>query len=196
MAFDLSDYITVPQRVAMFYEQNPDGRIVSSEPVIVTIDNRTFIQVTTKVYRSPEDAIPCQATAYEPFPGKTPYTRDSEMMNAETSAIGRAIAAAGIAVNRSLASANEVRARVEDRGEPKPKTRSADSFVNGLVERMSALPEANRRKCKDLFVKKFGKPVNLSNDDYDAADAFVTYWETIAAQLPGAEIVEEPELSE
>ena len=191
MAFDLSDYITVPQRVAMFYEQHPDGRIVSSEPVIVTVDNRTFIQVTTKVYRSPDDAIPCQATAYEPFPGKTPYTRDSEMMNAETSAIGRAIAAAGIAVNRSLASANEVRARAEDRGEQKTKTRSADSYVNDLVDRMTALPEANRRKCKDAFVKKFGKPADLKTEDYDAADAFVSYWETIARQLPDAKILEQ-----
>jgi hypothetical protein len=38
--------------------------------------------------------------------------------------------------------------------------------------------------------------VDLSSDDYDAADAFVTYWETIAAQLPGAQIVEDPEQSE
>jgi hypothetical protein len=43
--------------------------------------------------------------------GKTPYTRDSELQNAETSAIGRAIIMVGASDAKKVASANEVRNR-------------------------------------------------------------------------------------
>jgi len=50
--------------------------------------------------------------ASEPVPGKTNFTRDSELMNAETSAWGRALIAVGAAdAKRGIASANEVRNR-------------------------------------------------------------------------------------
>ena len=48
--------------------------------------------------------------AFEPIPGKTSYTKDSEVMNAETSAWGRAIVALGFETKK-IASADEVRAR-------------------------------------------------------------------------------------
>jgi hypothetical protein len=54
--------------------------------------------------------------AWEPVPGKTPYTRGSELMVAETSAWGRALAAIGIATNKSVASAEEVRSARERTG--------------------------------------------------------------------------------
>jgi hypothetical protein len=50
--------------------------------------------------------------AWEPFPGPTPYTKDSELMNAETAAWGRAIVAVGLAANKTIASRQEVEARV------------------------------------------------------------------------------------
>src|SRR5205823_6134471 len=50
--------------------------------------------------------------AWEPFPGPTPFTKDSELMNAETSAWGRAIVAVGIvAKGEKVASRSEVAAR-------------------------------------------------------------------------------------
>ena len=120
--FDLKDYVTVPERVRLFYEQYPDGRIVSDPPVVVTIGDRAFLSVTSRAYAHPNDPVPWQASAFEPYPGRTPFTRDSEAMNAETSAVGRAIAAAGIAVSRSMASANEVLAR-RTTGIPKPEAK-------------------------------------------------------------------------
>jgi hypothetical protein len=49
-----------------------------------------------------------------PIPGKTPYTKDSEVENAETSAWGRAIAALGFEVHNSIASAEEVAMKAGD----------------------------------------------------------------------------------
>ncbi|HEY7821467.1 MAG TPA: hypothetical protein VIG24_01465, partial [Acidimicrobiia bacterium] len=67
-------------------------------------------------YRTPDDPAPGVGLAWEPVPGRTPYTRGSELMVAETSAWGRALAAIGIATNKSVASAEEVRSAQERSG--------------------------------------------------------------------------------
>lgn len=107
--FDLSDYVLTSERIGKLYASYPDARIVATPPEIITIDDRVFLSVTASVYRTPDDPTPCVGTAWEPFPGRTPYTKDSEAMNAETSAVGRALALAGIEVRRSIASRDEVR---------------------------------------------------------------------------------------
>lgn len=183
--FDLGDYVTVPQREALFYKDHPDGRIVSSTPVVRTVGDRVFIEVTTSVFRTPDDPLPCVASAWEPFPGKTPYTKDSEMMNAETSAIGRALAAAGIAVNRSLASAEEVRNRQAERAAPAPAptTRSKPAKmppgISTLVDRLNAIePAPARVAAKQGFAERFGHPSAMTADDVPDAEAFVSEWES------------------
>jgi len=88
---DLSNYVDVPTRFAAALERWPELRIMENRPEIVTIDGKTFISVTMQAWRTPDDPIPCQATCYEPFPGKTSFTRDSEQMNASTSALGRVL---------------------------------------------------------------------------------------------------------
>jgi hypothetical protein len=185
--FDLGDYVTVPQREALFYKEHPDGRIVSSAPVIRTVGDRVFIEVTTSVFRTPEDPLPCIASAWEPFPGKTPYTKDSEMMNAETSAIGRALAAAGIAVNRSLASAEEVRNRQAERSTPAPapaptprsKPSKMSPAIATLVDRMNAIePAPARIAAKQGFAERFGHPSAMTAGDVPDAEAFIAEWES------------------
>jgi hypothetical protein len=114
MSIDLSDYVDVSTRIARFYERFPDGRIQATPGEVVTIGDRVYVAGVAKVYRTADDATPCIAGAWEPWPGRTPYTKDSEAMNAETSAIGRALAAAGIEVRRSMASRDEVRSRQTD----------------------------------------------------------------------------------
>lgn len=119
----LEDYVDVAERLRLAYERWPELRLYAHEPKTITLTvhtqdgqeiPRTFIQVAVTAYRSLEDSMPAVATAWEPFPGRTPYTRDSEMMNAETSAIGRVLGLMGIGIRRSIASANEVRARQTD----------------------------------------------------------------------------------
>lgn len=109
----LKDYVPVNVRVIKFYERHPDGVISTEAPRVIEIDGKRFIESRATVLKTP-DGEPYAATAWEPFPGKTPYTKDSEMMNAETSAVGRALALAGIEVSKSVASANEVAYRQEN----------------------------------------------------------------------------------
>jgi hypothetical protein len=117
---DLSDYVTVAQRIAQFRDKYPGGTLqpldIKKPYDVLVIGEATMIVVVAAAYRSPEDTSPGVGMAAEPFPGRTPYTRGSELMNAETSAWGRAIVAALAAdTSHSIASADEVRNRTEDR---------------------------------------------------------------------------------
>jgi hypothetical protein len=63
-------------------------------------------------YRSPDDKLPGVGWAYEPIPGPTNFTRDSELQNAETAAWGRAmVAALAVDTKKGIASSEEVRNR-------------------------------------------------------------------------------------
>ena len=84
---------------------------------IVTIKELSYVVYTAALYRTPEDPLPAVGIAWEEIPGRTPYTKGSELMNAETSAWGRACIAAGIP-SKKIASFEEVRNRIEVKAEP------------------------------------------------------------------------------
>jgi len=88
---NLGDYVDVPTRFRLALDKWPDLRVVETPAEVIEIGDRTFISVTVKVYRDLLDLLPCVATAWEPFPGTTPYVRNSEMMNCSTSALGRCL---------------------------------------------------------------------------------------------------------
>ena len=117
------DYIDVAARIVEFREKYPDGRLRPADPTvpyrIEKIGEETFIVVVAAAHRDKDDTLPGVGMAYEVFPGKTPYTRGSELQNAETSAWGRAIVAALAAdTKRGVASAEEVRNRSAEREQP------------------------------------------------------------------------------
>lgn len=108
------DYVQVNERIAAFFDRYPDGSIVADPPSVVELGERVFIACTARVYRTADDPRPAQASAWEPFPGRTNFTKDSEAMNAETSAVGRAIALLGFEVKRSVATREDVQRRQPD----------------------------------------------------------------------------------
>jgi hypothetical protein len=63
------------------------------------------------VWRDDTDPLPTTAYCWEAIPGRTPYTKGSEMMNASTSCLGRALGFLGMGIGKSIASRNEVQAR-------------------------------------------------------------------------------------
>lgn len=115
----MSGYNDVASRMREFFTAYPDGRLRPAAPWRVqTIGDKAFVVFEAAAYRTADDPNPGVGTAWEPFPGRTPYTRDSELMNAETSAWGRAILAVGAADTRKgIASAEEVRNRRADQEE-------------------------------------------------------------------------------
>lgn len=132
------DYKEVPQRMADLKAQHPDARLRPVNPDkpfdIVTVDGKTFVVYAAACYRDADDRCPAIGVAWEPFPGRTPYTKDSELMNAETSAWGRAIIAALRSESKFIASAEEVR------------NRRADQEAEARAPQTSAPREPSRRE--------------------------------------------------
>ena len=102
------DYIEVSERIQQFIEKYPQGSL-QSEWEYVQRDGEQWLVVKSWAYRTADDQRPGIGHAWEPIPGRTPYTKGSELQNGETSSWGRALAAIGIAVHKGIASANEIR---------------------------------------------------------------------------------------
>jgi hypothetical protein len=115
MSFAMDDYVDVAERIRLVKEKYPDAVFQPSNPAepykIIEVGGTTFIVYTAALYRDPFDACPAIACAWEEVPGRTPYTKGSELMNAETSAWGRCAIALGIP-SKKIASMEEVKARV------------------------------------------------------------------------------------
>ena len=111
MTFNLDNYVDVPTRLRMSLEKYPDLRVQESQPVFREIGNKLYIEIKCTVWRDKEDQLPAIAYCWEPFPGTTPYTRDSEQMNCSTSALGRALGMMGFGIDHKMASKQEVLAR-------------------------------------------------------------------------------------
>jgi len=133
---DLSNYVDVPTRFAAALQRWPELRIKEHRPEVITIGDKVFISVTMQAWRTPDDQIPAQATAWEPIPGLTPFTRNSEMMNASTSSLGRVLGLM-LSFGPKMASAEEVRNRQETnapavlvRQPQNPRTMSLGQIAN------------------------------------------------------------------
>lgn len=111
MGFDLKDYVDVATRLRLAHERWPELRVEEQLPEVVNVGQRVFIQSTVTVWRTPDDPRPTSATVWEPWPGQSSFTKDSEVMVGNTSALGRALAYMGLEVRKGIASRDEVAAR-------------------------------------------------------------------------------------
>lgn len=170
---DLSDYVDVAERITEFRDKHPGGCLQPADPDrpyrIETITGAdkdgqdktlTFIVYVAAAYRTPDDPRPGIGTAYEVFPGRTPYTRGSELQNAETAAWGRAITAAlagdarrGIA-NPVVASTEEARNRRAEakstRAAARQAARKADQDSSPRVQAARAGAGHERLRAQTL----------------------------------------------
>lgn len=108
--FELGDYVEVKDRIKLLYELFGQARLVTEEVTLTNEpDGKPRVMVKALAYRTPDDPHPGVGYSWLELPGATPYTRGSELENAETSAWGRAIASLGILLDKSIASAQEVK---------------------------------------------------------------------------------------
>ena len=111
MAFDLSEYVDVKTRLKQALKVFPQLRIVEHRPEITQVGDQLFIECSVTVSRDPDDPIPVTAYIFEPYPGRTTFTKLSEQANGATSALGRALGYMGFGIDKSIASSNEVLGR-------------------------------------------------------------------------------------
>jgi hypothetical protein len=158
MAFNIDNYVDVPTRLTEALKKYPNLRIQETDAQVVTMpDGSTFYRCTVTVYRDVDDALPAIATAAEPYPGKTPYTKNSEFMVGMTSALGRALGYMGFGVNKSIASKNEVLARQEDDGDiVRPERTRAVAGLKAVANDQA--PSGNFASAKQInFIKALAK---------------------------------------
>ncbi|HEY6020335.1 MAG TPA: hypothetical protein VIY48_10640 [Candidatus Paceibacterota bacterium] len=126
----MDDYVDVAERIRQFKEKYPEGTLQALHPPQLVDGNGTvFILYAAAAYRKPDDERPGVGYAWEPVPGKTSFTKDSELMNAETSAWGRAIIALGDFETKKIASYEEVRNRASESDTPTDK--EGEDFSDG-----------------------------------------------------------------
>jgi len=115
----LHGYETVAERMTRFYNDFPQGAVRTVSWEAVTLAEQSYVVVSAVAYRTPDDPHPGTGTAWEPVPGRTAFVRFSEVMNAETSAWGRALASLGF-FGHSIATQDEI--------SPKPPTTSSNEL--------------------------------------------------------------------
>lgn len=172
----MEDYVQVAERLQKFYAKYPDGSVVTTdvdfhveEYVYVTVrsDNGTkevpalkgWVLVKALAYRTPNDPVPGAGWSMLIMPGSTPYTRGSELENCETSAWGRALAAVGIESRESIASAAEIRQKMEEEAEP--VTVSITSSNQPVAERGGYTPNATSTQI--TTVGSLAREVEMDN---------------------------------
>jgi hypothetical protein len=112
----LDDYNTVPERIEEFRRRYPNGILRAEYELVRDFGGADWIVATAYAYKDAEDKVPATGVAWERVPGLTPYTKNSELQNAETSAWGRALIANGSAdAKKGIASASEVTNRQAER---------------------------------------------------------------------------------
>ena len=113
----LQDYVDVAERISQLFAKYPDASIQTSYEGMVETPTGNYLIVKATVYRTPEDPRPGIDYAWELVPGRTPFTKGSELMVGSTSATGRAISMLGIATKRSIATKQEIQAAKSRQGE-------------------------------------------------------------------------------
>lgn len=157
------DYVDVAERRREFFERYATGSLQGEGEFVRDEQGRIIgFLYRALAYRSPEDERPGVGTAFEQIPGKTPYTRDSEVMNAETSAWGRAILATCGIDSKKIASADEVRAR-QAAGEPSAEpSAGAGGATDGRRSSAPPSPADSPFKAPERKVPTDdGKPENV-----------------------------------
>ena len=109
---NLDGYVTVNERLKLALAKYPDLRVEELPFDIVEIGGQTNLHCTVRVYTTPDDTRPVLGSVLEPIPGRTPYTRNSELMVGMTSALGRALGYLGFGIDKGIASNDEVAARI------------------------------------------------------------------------------------
>lgn len=156
---NLADYAEVPDRIRAFYADHPEGRLLSrtirsgedegrTHRFETDEDGQRWVVVVADVFRAASDTHPAgTGTARDPYPGRTPYTQRSEVENAETSAWGRALSAAGYP-GKSVASAEEIQAA--QAAHDQRTLASADEIRAVLAHHIPKSPVANQQRVEAM----------------------------------------------
>jgi hypothetical protein len=138
MAFDLSNYETVDERLHKWWKEYPDGRV---ETELIEASANRFI-VICKLYKTEVDTRPCATGLAAESVSDRGVNANFALPNAETSSIGRALANLGFSAKGKRPSREEM-ASVNAKSESfSVETKLPDPVQWGETDWTTAVPEA------------------------------------------------------
>ena len=104
--FNSDSYVPVAERLEKFYQTYPEGRVTTA--IVEHSLESGFVLMRAEVFRSSDDAAPAATGHAFEVRGESYVNKTSYVENAETSAVGRALALLGFEVKRGIASREEL----------------------------------------------------------------------------------------
>ena len=208
MRFNLDDYETVESRIAKFWAKYPNGRIETS--VYYYDENRVVFRAA--VYDDGADTNPKATGFAEEVRDASPVNRTSHVENAETSAIGRALANFEFQSKTAPRPSREEMSKVARAEQPKPQgpdllTKFREACAKQNIDpqdvakaaglNFGELTDADMPKLRDAFktltTKPAEPPVSKQVEDAEAFIARVQEAFPTAATVAATPQIKDPD---
>ena len=152
--FNLDNYETVEDRLVKFWADHTDGRINT----FIHYYDDTRILIRAEVYFDREDVRPVATGYAEELRGASPVNRTSHAENAETSAIGRALANCGYAAKGARPSREEMQ-KVQ---RATPMVASPKNNVNEIMDELVSngatyVEDGEQEQPRNISIKNPGE---------------------------------------
>jgi hypothetical protein len=170
----LENYVDVPHRIKLFYEKYPEGSLqMDADLQFQTVGDQIIVIGRAYAYRNPQDEKPGVGTAQEYLPGKTNFTRGSEIQNLETSCWGRAIGALGIGIDKAVATKEEVELAIERNKPGKVTMKRANPGLKQIVELLGTQGITEKDAILAAVRGFINREITSSNDLTDDEITFI-----------------------
>lgn len=151
--FDLSKYIPVHSRITSFYEKYPEGRIVTE--LVSLNEDSGFVCIKASAFRCRDDAEPSSTGHAFELRGQGYVNNTSHIENGETSAIGRALANLGFAIENGIASREEMEKVNRMNSQAAPNVGSpAHTRLNDLTSPQNQQSKVARAAHDNVFLQQ------------------------------------------
>ena len=174
-SFNPDEYALVAERIALFYERYPSGRII---PRLHSV-TREAVVFEARVFRNDSDMQPAAVGWAREFEGDGDINEVACLENTETSAIGRALANLGFAASKrrpsyeEMMKADRARRRLAARQQAAPEARS----IPTIIPRASPNPvlQAKANTAMDLVRRlRIAERLGLDSERADSLVARVS----------------------